>query len=352
MSIFGFTKKFIARPKLLLGAAVVMTSMTASLPAFAANWLKCADGGNTCNTASSGNKFTVRYGANGVYYYSQFLNADTVSCSTYQGDPVQGTPKTCDVYPSHLTTASFDGAAHCANEGQLCSNTDDAMRWVYYGDPSSSGSKIAAIKYGSFMCNNASFGLDPANRIAKACYIGPRVYKAATGLPSTWTLCATSEGQSCNFSGSNSYSQIVVKYGVGTKWAMRLVTASPGASLKCNLTAFGVDPAPGELKSCSYLPLGATTATSSGVWSKITSCGGKNCILSSQLTSGTEVTNGSETGHSWGASVTGSVGASGLKIVNAGVAVTLSYTNSVAFQQSVTSTQMQAVSATCTGYEF
>ena len=354
MSIFGFTKKFIARPKLLLGAAVVMTSMTASLPAFAANWLKCADRDGICSTVSSGDKYTIRYGANGVYSYTQFLYMDGMKCDelSFRGDPVYGVHKTCEVYPDHLTTLKLDGATLCGTEGQLCTISADAMHWVYYGDPSPTGSKVAAIKYGSFMCNVASFGLDPARRIGKACYIGPRVYTPTPGLPPTWKLCAASEGQICKFSGDDSFSQVVIRYGASSKWTFRLITAAPDTSFKCHILAFEEDPAPGVNKSCSYIPLTATVKTSSGVWNKLASCGGKNCVLEYAMSNGTELTRGSEFGHSWSASVAGSVGSSGLNIINAGISVEYNYTQSLSFNHSVTKSNLTQTVTKCPGFAY
>jgi hypothetical protein len=223
------------------------------------------------------------------------------------------------------------------------------MHWVYYGAVGTAGKKVGVIKAGEFMCNNSEFGTDPAAFQAKACYIGPKVYKAARGLPTSWKLCATSEAQSCILDGSDSYEQVVLSYGVDTRRVYRLATLVPGASVKCNSDAFGRDPAPGVVKSCSYIPLAPKVDKSSGVWQGVISCGGQNCLISHAITTGTEVTDGNETGHSWGVTVTGSVGGSGLTMVNASASVALAYTNSASFQHSVTNSYGETKSATCAG---
>jgi uncharacterized membrane protein len=76
-------------------------------------------------------------------------------------------------------------------------------------------------------------------------YVRPPAYPVSLA---PWVECAA-EGSKCNFpleSGAR-----VVRYGTATKFTTRAFLVSP----RCNDTAFGADPAPGEQKTCQYGPV-------------------------------------------------------------------------------------------------
>jgi hypothetical protein len=85
--------------------------------------------------------------------------------------------------------------------------------------------------------------------------------------PATWTACA-SEGSTCSVSGT-----VQVRYGSGTTFVTKTVTGA----IACTNAAFGSDPTPNVLKSCSYA---APTVTAAAVtWMACAGEGG-SCAFS------------------------------------------------------------------------
>jgi hypothetical protein len=62
------------------------------------------------------------------------------------------------------------------------------------------------------------------------------------GWSATWTNCA-SDGGTCTFTGTRN-----VRYGTASQYVTRKATGS----IACSITGFGVDPASGKTKACSY----------------------------------------------------------------------------------------------------
>jgi hypothetical protein len=123
----------------------------------------------------------------------------------------------------------------CAQEGGTCTFT--GTREVRYG----AGTKwvIKTFK-GSTACTNAVFG-DPINGTVKSCQFSSIDQTPAPTPTVTWTTCAQENGK-CSFTGTRE-----VRYGAGTKWAIKTFTSST----TCSNAVFG-DPANGVVKSCQY----------------------------------------------------------------------------------------------------
>jgi len=125
----------------------------------------------------------------------------------------------------------------CASEGSTCSVSGTVE--VRYGSGSTFVTKTVT---GAIACTNAAFGTDPTPNVLKSCS-----YTAVTASPTpapttTWTACAN-EGGTCSVSGT-----LQVRYGSGSTFVTRTVTGS----IACTNAAFGSDPTPNVLKSCSY----------------------------------------------------------------------------------------------------
>ncbi len=200
------------------------------------NWQGCANEGQTC---SVGGPSMVRYGANGRYTFGNASDSFACSNATF-ADPAPGIAKTCSVVPM--------AGAPCAVEGGRCSFS--GSKQVRYG---ANGRYVSRTFTGGAACTNQAFGTDPAPGVSKSCSL----------VGSTWNPCAA-EGVSCNFSG-----EAEVRYGAGG----RHVTQTFTNGAVCSASAFGRDPAPGVVKSCSYRLL-ANESTPPG-WTACASEGGR-----------------------------------------------------------------------------
>jgi hypothetical protein len=122
----------------------------------------------------------------------------------------------------------------CADEGGVCRTAD--TRYVAYGVP---GNFTFANIGGNFICNNATFGTDPAPGAIKACYVSfysPHLNGSA--LP-------VQEG------GTNVFGRGNVAYGANGSFNF-IELPSSGGFFDCTNATFG-DPAPGVVKAC-YSP--------------------------------------------------------------------------------------------------
>ncbi|CAN7713828.1 hypothetical protein LJR130_005929 [Variovorax sp. LjRoot130] len=122
-----------------------------------------------------------------------------------------------------------------ANEGQafnLASLTE-----VQYGANSAWTSKMLA---GTVVCNNATFGRDPLEYVAKACYVQTPPAPPPPTAPAAGTWLAE-EGSSFTVPAPT-----LVKYGADSRWITQSVTGTAA----CTNTFFGGDPAFMTAKSC------------------------------------------------------------------------------------------------------
>lgn len=119
-------------------------------------WTQCAREHGTCGVPG---QRTVRYGANGKYFFRAVTNQ--VACNNASfGDPIPGTLKTCafDASASAVQTWSY-----CAQENGSCAVV--GTRQVRYG---ADGRHVYKTISGSVRCDNATFG-DPYVGKIKTC---------------------------------------------------------------------------------------------------------------------------------------------------------------------------------------
>jgi hypothetical protein len=205
-----------------------------SLPSTAA---VCAVDGGTC-TLASGTTATVYYGAQGIFT-SKSAVTGAIGCNptAFGGDPVANVLKACyavttaggGVYTNSLPTA----AQACAGEGGTCAITAGATATVYYGAGASYLFKSGVT--GSLKCGVATFGADPDVNVLKSCYVNV--------LPTGVAACAVDGGTCTLLSGISA----TVYYGAGSSY---LSKTGVKASIGCNTTAFGGNPAANAAKTC------------------------------------------------------------------------------------------------------
>ena len=108
---------------------------------------------------------------------------------------------------------------------------------------------------GTYGCNTATFGTDPASGVTKACYfanlayVGAEEYGSNTCPPST--ICIT-----------QLYAPLgqPTTYAFGANGNFRFATFTDSNYRKCSTTTFGGDPAPGVGKACYRVLQGFTYA--------------------------------------------------------------------------------------------
>lgn len=123
--------------------------------------------------------------------------------------------------------------------------------------------------------------------------------------------------------------------------------------IPCNLIQFGVDPLPGNIKECHYLPLNTDSASSTtGQWTKIASCHANKCALNKTLVTGTTKTNSWANTNSWSNTVKVSITAGAEIFSVASVDVSTEYAHewaeSETYTNALTRSMEQRVSAECT----
>jgi hypothetical protein len=122
----------------------------------------CAVDFGTCTTPT-GSTAEVYYGANGIYIYRS-LSGGSFSCtpSTFGGDPLYGTLKSC--YP--VISSPPSGVTACATDGGSCTIPAGSSKVVYYG---ASGVYLDKTLSGTFSCGAATFGANPVPSVMKSC---------------------------------------------------------------------------------------------------------------------------------------------------------------------------------------
>ena len=244
---------FFYQPIRALGLALLAALL--GLPATSAmareDWRLCANEGQECRVQGTA---TVRYGAPGHWETRRISHR--VFCSNDQfGDPAPNREKRCEVLVDGGGgwggSGSSGGWNDCANEGEVC---------TFRGRAEVSKSHVPNFNTrtarNSIRCDVATFG-DPAYGKTKRCQVkGVSTSGGGWGgsggsndghRPSyddekQWAHCAN-EGDICTV-GKRSR----VRFGVNGRFAHREVDQS----IACSSEAFGYDPAPGQLKTCSW----------------------------------------------------------------------------------------------------
>jgi len=221
--------------------ALAATPTTA--PPAGATWTGCAAEGGVCTVPGS---VTVRYGANGTYFYATVTGS--VACSNAQwGDPSFGFVKACaytSAAPTSTPTATTSSWVNCANEGGVCAVS--GTRNVRYG---ANGSYFYKTVTGQISCGNGAWG-DPLFGVAKSCAYESSSTTAAPTTAGSWVNCAA-EGGMCSVSNTRN-----VRYGANGVYFYKAVTGQ----IACANAAWGGDPIVGVAKSCAY-DSGTTTAS-------------------------------------------------------------------------------------------
>jgi alpha-L-arabinofuranosidase len=192
----------------------------------------CAVDNGTC-TVPPGSTAVVYYGANNTYVYKTL--SGTVSCSTttFGGDPLPGTVKSCYAVVTTLPPAS----TACAVDFGTCTTPTGTTANVYYGVNGIYLSKT--ITGGTFTCAPATFGgVDPDHGVLKSCY------PVISVPPSTVKACAQDYGTCTIPSGSKT-----VYYGANSIYLEKTLSGK----FACLPSTFGgTDPVPKVVKSCLY----------------------------------------------------------------------------------------------------
>ncbi len=151
--------------------ALLFISVTSNAPVIATpTWTDCAGEKQTCSFAGTQ---TVRYGANGNYFYKTLASGSVCSNDTF-GDPIENVVKTCSyggaipagyVAPVIATTPITDssGWTTCAAEKGSCSFT--GSKSVRFG---ANGKYVTRTFSNGVICSNATF-TDPIPNVAKTC---------------------------------------------------------------------------------------------------------------------------------------------------------------------------------------
>ena len=289
--------------KPLLGAlALVASSLfsTANAAVFTIggisyNSTPCATEGGTCTLPTTSK---IAYGVPGVYLIKT-LPAGLVTCTnkTFGLDPAPGKPKSCWLPSAPApapapapTPAPAFSTTPCAVEGTTC--LPGAPVTISYGV--GTRTVVKSFTTNSVLCNNNTFGLDPAPGTAKACYYQsgfvpvPFVLQPPTGLsaPLAPTAVAGTPPIKPTFKwGGVDYSVASCGNGMGVKCTVTVNTTiaygkntafdtapigpyvvksvTPG-TYACEVSTFGSDPDPAlrNYERACYVPVAALPVVS------------------------------------------------------------------------------------------
>lgn len=210
------------------------------------DWRICAEEGRRCRVNGWG---VVRYGTQGRYVYREVRNASLQCDNSMFGDPAFGRQKRCELrlYDDGGWGGGGDdgyGWTRCARENETCRVNGPAT--VRFGVDGRYYER--RVRGGDVYCSIQTFG-DPAPRERKACDVR---YDAGGGQPGGggwgggwnggWTPCAR-ENEVCRLPGP-----ATVRYGSERRFHEQEFR---GGSVRCDNRTFG-DPAPGEVKHCSF----------------------------------------------------------------------------------------------------
>lgn len=231
--------------------------------AHGAGWTKCADEGGSC-AASPYQEQTMAYGASGKYFYRTAASNTTLTCNatTFGGDPIAGTAKSCYTYtispPDYGTSVTS-----CGYENTPCAFSGTKL--VRYGTGANAIYKIAT---NGIACSYTAFGLSTAPGGYNQCFYANQPSKPADG----WQFC-NGEGGTCSRP-LNSSPNLTVAYGASSSFIYK--TFSTGFT--CSLATFGSDPLVGVNKGCYIL-----SESDSHGWTRCASEGNTCYFLSTQL---------------------------------------------------------------------
>ncbi|GAB3731287.1 hypothetical protein GCM10028794_07390 [Silanimonas algicola] len=210
------------------------------------DWRFCAEEGRRCSVRGWG---VVRYGTQGRYVYREVRNASLQCDNSMFGDPAPGRGKRCEIrqYDDTGWGGGGDdgyGWTLCARENETC--RVDGPATVRFGTNGRYYER--RVRGGSVACSIQTFG-DPAPRERKVCelrYDGGGRPGSGGGWGGSWsggwTPCAR-ENEVCRLPGP-----ATVRYGTERRFTDLEVR---GGSVRCDNRGFG-DPAPGEVKHCSF----------------------------------------------------------------------------------------------------
>jgi hypothetical protein len=236
----------------LLGAAGLATILALlATPALArdSDWRFCANEGDECRVQGTA---TVRYGAPGQWETRRITNR--VRCSNkHFGDPAPNREKRCEVLDTNAGGGGGWGGSgssgwnDCAEEGEVCYFSGRAQ--VRFGDGRRFNTRTARD---SIRCDVKTFG-DPAYGKVKRCQVqgtstgGGWGGSGGSNRPQDddekqWAHCAN-EGGTCNVG-----KRTRVRFGANGRYLQRDVDQS----IECSIEAFGRDPAPNQVKTCSW----------------------------------------------------------------------------------------------------
>lgn len=312
--------KLMRKPISIGAVLALLMGLVAVQPATAQGnspWIKCPAGGQCARPAPG--RWVQSYGAEdpsgsagaATYAYFESEGLDSVECGPgLMGDPLYGVAKNCKI--KQVEAPAGERFARCAREGETCrlglgrptTGQKERYKKVRYG----AGGKWAyRYMQNDFTCSWIGLGLriDPAYGVIKACEVSAEAFEA------TWKRCG-GEGAVCD--GLSSTRPYLVRYGDETRNQFFVQTVS-GDKFACSAGAFGVDPAYGSVKFCSYAEH-VDIKDIVGGWKKVASCQGDGkCTFAKELQTGivqgsalsAEVTNSIEVmvgGDTYGGSVT------------------------------------------------
>ncbi|MGC1375650.1 MAG: hypothetical protein WA821_05480 [Anaerolineales bacterium] len=232
-------------------------------PVPGAGWTKCADDGGSC-TASPYQEQTVAYGASGKYFYKTAASGTTLTCNTttFGGDPIVGTAKSCYTY---TISASDYGTSYtsCGYENTPCAFSGTKL--ARYGTGSSAIYKLAT---NGITCSYTAFGLSTPPGGYNQCFYA----KSPAAPVDGWQFC-NGEGGACS-KPMNSSPNLTVAYGANTSFVYKTFSAG----FTCSLATFGSDPLVGTNKGCYIISESDTNG-----WTRCASESGTCYFLSTQL---------------------------------------------------------------------
>lgn len=315
-------------------------------------WISCAKKGSSKNSKckfSSGDTdmVTMRYGEDGNYFFISTSGLTSLKCGNWYGNPDDGGNTTNECWYRtdniFLIPTDDDKWEDCTlDDDKMCTIDDDVTTiiWVRYGGD---GNYIYSMAQGgnSFKCNkNNTFLINPNSGGDNTCQI-------TTEGPDTLNdfVTVANEKSTLDF---GSTSNILLRFGADNSWTYRIASLD---SIKCKSDIFNVNPDSSANEYCQAADIFYATTTS-GSWTQIAGCEGDCSDLSSSLTYGTTYTDTTTSSDTWGLTVTASMEA-GIELdgesVTASDSISVAYSETDSFQESLASTEAVTTTATCPG---
>ncbi len=263
-------------------------------------WIPCANEGQNCSLLQNGspvNFAITRIGAGGQYHFIASSGLNDIPCNVdVAGDANYGAAKKCAYTQQDLiglsTIEESAWGQTCANQGGYCENTSNNIWWMRYGIPAETNSPArwvyVPVANGKVQCSNNFVGVDPAyGRNDKSCWM----LEQSTGFAENASpaVCAN-EPNDCTFSDLElRAAQIRPLDSASVTNGRTILVSAP--NLQCDISSFKYDPASGQAKQCSSLPLRVKATNLVGRWNLIVSAqcpgGQSSCTVSESITTGT-----------------------------------------------------------------